>query len=142
MLADRLARLATLSPTALRGEWLRMMKQPAPPAFTTDLLRRALVYRLQEQTQGGLAPALRAELERLGASTERTAAVVLPMARIKPGTRLVRDWGGGSHHVVVEADGFRYRDRRYGSLSQIAREITGAQWSGPRFFGLKGGFRG
>ncbi len=142
MLAERLARVATCTPTELRGEWLRVMKQPAPSAFTTDLMRRALAYRIQEQAQGGLALALRQELERLGTSTERTPTAVLPTARIKPGTRLVRDWGGASHHVVVEADGFRYRDTRYGSLSQIAREITGAQWSGPRFFGLKGAARG
>lgn len=56
--------------------------------------------------------------------------------RIKPGTRLVRDWGGNSHHVVVLEDGFLYQDRRYRSLTQIALDITGAKWSGPRFFGL------
>ncbi len=57
--------------------------------------------------------------------------------RIKAGTRLVREWGGISHHVVVLEDGYHYLERRYSSLSQIARDITGAHWSGPRFFGLK-----
>lgn len=51
-------------------------------------------------------------------------------------TGLVRDWGGASHHVVILEYGFLYRDRRYGSLTQIAFDITGAKWSGPRFFGL------
>ena len=56
--------------------------------------------------------------------------------RIKPGTRLVRDWGGATHHVLVEERGFTYRDQRYGSLSEIVSTITGTKWSGPRFFGL------
>ncbi|WP_374388004.1 DUF2924 domain-containing protein [Sandaracinobacter sp.] len=56
--------------------------------------------------------------------------------RIKPGTRLVRDWGRASHHVTVLEGGYLYRDRHYRSLSQIARDITGSHLSGPRFFGL------
>jgi hypothetical protein len=63
--------------------------------------------------------------------------MTLPAIRIKPGTRLVRDWGGASHHVVVLDRGFLYRDQQYRSLSTIAAEITGAKWSGPRFFGLR-----
>jgi hypothetical protein len=134
----KLARLATLSPTELRAEWGRLMKEPVPPALTADLIRRALAYRVQEQAAGGLPRAVRLELERLGHATERTQPIVLPTARIKPGTRLVRDWGGLSHHVVVEEGGFRYKERRYRSLSEVARAITGARWSGPRFFGLAG----
>lgn len=63
-------------------------------------------------------------------------AVAVPATRIKTGTRLVRDWGGESHHVMVLDVGYLYRDERYRSLSVIARQITGAKWSGPRFFGL------
>lgn len=138
---ETLSRLATSSPATLRIEWSRLMDEPVPPAFTSDLLRRALAYRVQEKAAGGLPRAVRLELERLGRDTGRTRPVVMASARVKPGTRLVRDWGGTSHHVVVEEDGFRYRDERYRSLSEIARAITGARWSGPRFFGL-GGVRG
>ena len=125
-----------MSPAQLRAEWLRVHKSPAP-AMTPDLLMRAIAYRLQEQEYGGLRPAVKRELERLGAQFERTDSVSVASMHIKPGTRLVRDWGGASHHVLVEDDGYSYRDQRYSSLSEIACTITGTKWSGPRFFGLK-----
>ncbi len=132
---EQLAALATMSPAQLRAEWLRLHKSPAP-AMTPDLLRRGVAYRLQEQAYGGLNPSVRRELERLGAGLDRTEPVAVGSLHIKPGTRLVRDWGGASHHVLVEADGFLYRDQRYRSLSEVACTITGTKWSGPRFFGL------
>ncbi len=136
---DLLARLTTMSSAELRSEWLKLYKRPAPD-MTIDLLRRGLAYRLQERASGSLSPATLREIERLSRQRERTGeAVVLPATRIKPGTRLVRDWGGSSHHVVVLDQDYLYRDRRYPSLSMIACEITGAKWSGPRFFGLKTG---
>ena len=136
---DLLTRLTTMSSAELRSEWLKLYKRPAPD-MTIDLLRRGLAYRLQERASGGLSPATLREIERLSRQRERTGeAIVLPATRIKPGTRLVRDWGGSSHHVVVLDQDYLYRDRRYPSLSMIACEITGAKWSGPRFFGLKTG---
>ena len=57
--------------------------------------------------------------------------------RLKPGTRLIRRWHGNVHHVLILDEGLEHEGRRYQSLSQIARAITGAQWSGPRFFGLR-----
>jgi hypothetical protein len=59
------------------------------------------------------------------------------MARTKSGTRLIRSWQGKTHTVTVEESGYQYEGRRYRSLSEIARQITGTQWSGPLFFGLK-----
>jgi hypothetical protein len=135
-LDDKLAALAAMSPAQLRGEWLRIHKTPAP-AMTPDLLRRGIGYRLQELVHGGLRPAIKRELERLGTQMERTEPVAVASLHIKPGTRLVRDWGGASHHVLVEERGFSYREQRYRSLSEIACIITGTKWSGPRFFGLK-----
>ena len=126
--------LATMSDAALRAEWERVHRAPAPAGFTPDLLRRGLAYRVQEKAHGGLSARVRRELERHpGAAT----ATVAPALRIKPGTQLVRDWGGSTHYVLVLGDDqYSYRDQRYASLSAIARLITGAQWSGPRFFGL------
>ena len=60
-----------------------------------------------------------------------------PKTQYLPGTRLIREWQGVTHEVVIEEKGFRWQQQNYGSLSHIAREITGARWSGPRFFGLK-----
>lgn len=134
-LEEKLTALATMSPAQLRAEWLRVYKSE-PPAMTPDLLRRAVAYRLQEQAYGGLKPAVTRGLERLGAGLDRTEPVAVGSLHIKPGTRLVRDWGGASHHVLVEEGGFSYRDQRYKSLSEIACTITGTKWSGPRFFGL------
>jgi Protein of unknown function (DUF2924) len=56
---------------------------------------------------------------------------------LEPGTRLVREWRGVTHIVLIHADGIEWRGQRYRSLSVVARKITGARWSGPRFFGLK-----
>ena len=136
-LEDKLTALATMSSAQLAGEWQRVLKSPAP-AMTPDLIRRGIAYRLQEQVHGGLKPSVIRELERIGGQSDRTAPVAVAGMHIKPGTRLVRDWGGVTHHVLVDEEGFAYRDQRYSSLSEIASTITGTKWSGPRFFGLKG----
>ncbi len=57
--------------------------------------------------------------------------------RLKPGAKLVREWRGETHDVLVLEDGFQWRGRQWRSLSAIAREISGTHWSGPRFFGLQ-----
>ncbi len=57
---------------------------------------------------------------------------------LHPGTRLIREWNGVTHRVEVEEQGLLWRGTRYSSLSAVARAITGARWSGPRFFGVAG----
>jgi len=133
-----LAALATMSSAQLRSQWLSVFKSAAPP-LTADLLARGIAWRLQERVHGGLSTATARELQRLKRQLDASGNVSLNVnqGRVKPGTRLVREWGGTSHHVVVLESGYHYRDRRYASLSQVARDITGAHWSGPRFFGLK-----
>lgn len=132
--AARLDVLATLSSAELRHEWCR----EAPP-LTADLLRRGIAWKLQERVHGGLPSAVQHALKRLHRELAASGKVSthVHQGRIKPGSRLVRDWGGETHHVLVLDSGFHYRDRRYASLSQSAREITGAHWSGGRFFGLR-----
>ncbi|MEH3107442.1 MAG: DUF2924 domain-containing protein [Sphingomonas fennica] len=134
-LAMQLERLPTMSATALRGEWLRVLKHPAPD-ITADLLRRGIAYRLQEKAMSGLSPWAKKEIERLCRVYAEKGEVAPPRRKIKLGTWLVRDWGGRSHHVLVVDGGFLYREQRYRSLSTIATKITGTRWSGPRFFGL------
>jgi hypothetical protein len=77
-----------------------------------------------------MAAHLANELETAG----RIAAPSAP--RIKPGARLIREWHGRTHAVCVTDVGFEFEGATYRSLTKIAREITGTQWSGPRFFGL------
>lgn len=135
-LAGELAALATMSPAQLRAEWRRVYRQ-SPPAYTADLLARGIAWKLQERVHGGLSAATAREIQQLKRQLDRAGSMKVTEGRIKPGTRLVRDWGGVAHHVLVLDSGFLYLDRRYNSLSQIARDITGAHWSGPRFFGTR-----
>jgi Protein of unknown function (DUF2924) len=138
-LEEELAALATMSPAQLRDKWQRVYREPPPP-FAPDLLARGIAYRMQERAYGKLPTATRREIERLQRQFEKTGEVSMEAcATTKPGTLLVREWQQVQHHVLILEDGYLYRDRRYSSLTQIANEITGAHWSGPRFFGLRRG---
>ena len=134
-LSAQLAALQTMTQVQLRAEWLRVHRS-APPPLTADLLARGIAWQLQERVHGGLPPSAVRELARLAKELAGQESINITAGRIKPGTRLVRDWGRTSHHVTVLERGFLYRDRHYRSLSQIARDITGSHMSGPRFFGL------
>ena len=79
----------------------------------------------------------RRALARAGEDIARGSPPSAPPSTIKPGTRLLREWQGVTHEVIVLDDGVRYRGETWGSLSAVAREITGTRWSGPLFFGLK-----
>ena len=129
-------RLRSLSLEELRGEW-RRLNQANAPKISRDLLVLGLGYKLQEIEQGGLGQATKRKLATL-AKTLRTTGRVGPMPSLslKPGARLVREWHGRAHIVSVTEDGFEYAGASYASLTQIAKLITGAHWSGPRFFGL------
>ena len=102
-----------------------------------DLLVRGIAYKIQEQAFGGLSKAMRRRLATLTRqSSEDGGAVLVPSIVLKPGTRLIREWRGETCSVLVQKDGFQWRGTTYRSLTTIAKEITGAHWSGPRFFGL------
>ena len=141
-LDDKLAGLANLTPAELRAEWQRLYRMPAP-RISPDLLSRGIAWQLQERALGGLAPAVARQLKRLAASraagTRATGALPAPAnaSDLRPGTTLMRSWGDHSWSVLVTEDGLVFEGRHYDSLSKIAREITGAHWSGPRFFGLR-----
>jgi hypothetical protein len=99
---------------------------------------RAIAYRMQERAHGGLAPATRRRLRSLVGEIETKGIGAFdPGIALKPGARLVREWGGRRHSVVVLENGFDYDGERYPSLTKIAILITGAHWSGPRFFGIR-----
>lgn len=126
-LEEQLAALASLRRRQLQQEWERVCKEPAPN-LSADLLRLGIAYRLQQKARGGLSRASRFQLQE--GKGEQPA--------IKPGTRFVRSWNGRTVSVEAQKDGFVFEDRIYNSLSAIAREVTGTNWSGPRFFGLRG----
>ena len=141
-LADKLEALAAMPPAQLRDEWQRLYKAPAP-RVSANVLTCGIGWALQERALGGLSPNHARELKRLAAAHadgDETSITVsaLPMSAsdLRPGTTLMRSWGDRSWSVLVTEDGLVFEGRRYASLSKIAREITGAHWSGPRFFGL------
>ena len=133
-LDTKLAALATLSPAELRAEWERLYRAAAP-RISPDLLIRGLAWQLQVKAHGGPSPSTMRELREMVA-TERGAETNPPLPTLRPGTQLMRSWGDKSWSVLVVEDGFIFEGERYASLSPIARMITGAHWSGPRFFGL------
>lgn len=132
---DPFDRLAKMKPAELRSRWREVYRRVAPD-IGPDFLRRGIAYRLQERGQGSLTSSTRREIERQIKRLGRHDGVTVSSPSLKPGTRLVRSWRGRMHQVLVLEDGFEFDGRRYGSLTQIASDITGAHWSGPRFFGL------
>ena len=141
-LEREIAELPKMDVSQLQAKWRSSLKEAPPPHIRKQLLVPLLAYKLQEQAYGGLKPEVRRYLIKLAASYRRdpntkAAAFEVPR-RIKPGTRLLRQWNGKTHQVTVIENGFEYEGERYKSLSVIARLITGTRWSGPLFFGLKG----
>ena len=115
----------------LRREWRRLYRGE-PPRISRDLLIRGVGYRLQEIQHGGLGKSTRRKLKTL-AKMFRTEGRVAPDPglSLKPGARLIREWHGRTHTVTVTEAGFEYAGASYSSLTTIAKEITGAHWSGP-----------
>jgi hypothetical protein len=138
-IGDLLKALPEMNRTALCKQWQEHFRKPAPDGVRKELLVRVLAYGIQEQAYGGLSAQSRRRLDEVAAamSTGDPKAVVSNMVSARPGTQLIRSWRGKTHTVRIEESGYQYDGRRYRSLSEIARHITGTQWSGPLFFGLK-----
>lgn len=132
---EQLGLLASLSPAHLREEW-NSIEGSTPPSVTPSLLRRLVAQRLQEHSHGALPARVARELARI-AKDGPGADPARPRSELTPGTRLVREWNGQTISVEVLEEGFACAGQTWRSLSKIARHITGAHWSGPRFFGLK-----
>lgn len=136
---NQLTLLATMSKPKLLVLWKQVSRITPPRQVRRDLLIRLLAYRIQEQAYGGLSAETGKRLNELARKFNSNPDTdVSGVPRIKPGTRLIRDWRGQSHRVTVLEKGYQYSGKRYPSLSQIARLITGTRWSGPLFFGLRG----
>src|SRR5712671_6220005 len=137
-----LDRLPTMPIANLRKRYRELFRTEPPKAFGPDLLRRSIAHRIQEKAYGGLATPTRRLLDQLvkAAMAKPNGRLELPQ-RIKPGSELVRTWKGKTYRVMVMADGFAHDGKTFASLSEIATDITGTRWNGPRFFGLRAGFR-
>ena len=140
-LLQEVTALAGMSYKALKDRW-RALYGTEPPAYKRQLMVRRLAYRIQELALGGLSESVKAQLERIATEDDfgskgrkagcRRREKNGPVA----GTRLIREWRGRRYVVTALRDGYEYDSRKYRSLSAIAKAITGAHHSGPRFFGL------
>lgn len=118
----------------LRERW-EQMGEGAAPRVPPSVLRRMLAQRLQERRHGGLPALVKREVLRLASDADQNTAQSHRL-QLLPGTRLVREWNEHAISVDVLEEGFAYDNCTWRSLSEIARHVTGAHWSGPRFFGL------
>jgi hypothetical protein len=132
---DRLPRMPIVD---LRNRYRELFRTEPPNAFGPDLLRRSIAHRIQERAYGGLSRDHQRLLDQLvrAARAKPNGRLELPR-RIKPGSELVRTWKRKTYRVVVLEKGFAWEGRTFSSLSEIATEITGTNWNGPRFFGLR-----
>lgn len=150
---QEVAALGDLSREELPERWAKVYGHPPPKGARCDFLLRAAAWHLQANRLGGLSPDTRRLLRAATAQVKEKPAetrsgtgaaeldspastVTPPRKQLSPGTRLVRDWNGRAHVVDVLEEGFAFEGRLHKSLTAIARQITGAHWSGPRFFGL------
>jgi hypothetical protein len=141
LLEQDIEALADLSRPGLVERWRCHYRGDPPKGISSRLLIRAAAYAMQERRYGGLKPATKRRLRKIADGTrEGRCRGRKAMPRLQPGTRLIREWQGVTHVVEAVERGFVWNGEWHRSLSAIARAITGARWSGPRFFGLTSGF--
>ncbi len=137
-LADKgeIAGLADRPTHELRLSWRKLYRRDPPLGLSRDLMIRALASKMQERAYGGPSQSMKRRLNTLAGVFVKGSSSFDPGVVLKTGARLVRQWHGHAHTVLVLEDGFEYEGQRYRSLTMIAARITGAHWSGPRFFGV------
>ena len=137
-LSRRIATLPDLDKAQLLKVWAENFAQGPPPKLRKEIMVPVLAYRMQEREFGGLSHTARTRLKDI-AQSHRTEKPSNDIAtpNLATGTRLIRRWHGQVHEVLSTDRGYEYRGKNYGSLSKIAREITGTRWSGPAFFGTR-----
>ena len=130
--------LNDLDLAAIRERWHQLFGNPPPKSLRHAFLVSACAYGIRTRAYGGLSAATRRRLRQIAEAKREGKAPPRAPATAKAGTRLIRAWGGTTHVVMAMADGrFAYQGTTYRSLSAIARAITGTNWNGKTFFGLK-----
>jgi hypothetical protein len=135
-LQQEIADLPTIDIDGLREKWTALFGFNPSPLLGRPFMIGSIAYRLQEKRFGGLKPSIQQLLEQVCEAALDADLPRLPKPRAAAGTVLIREWRGVRHRVTVLDDAVVYRGQRYKSLSEVARIIPGARWSGPRFFGL------
>ncbi|MBL8688954.1 MAG: DUF2924 domain-containing protein [Rhodospirillaceae bacterium] len=140
MVNELLSRIERADLAELRALWIRELGEPLPACGNRLYLRLTLAWRVQVAADVRKSKRVTQRLDRLAEKQAVHSNLRgLPAPAMPRGTELIREWQGTKHRVLIVSDGFIYQGDRYASLSVIARKITGTRWSGPRFFGLKGG---
>ena len=143
-LGDEIAHLRDLDLHGLRARWKSMLRQQPPSHLPRHLLFAVLAYRLQAAELGDLDPTTARLLRQIAAAgggtleaSQLTEVFGRRRTELKPGTILMREWNAQAYRVMVVDDGFALNGKTYDSLSKVAFAITGTNWNGPRFFGLR-----
>jgi hypothetical protein len=140
---DEISHLRDLDLKGLRARWQSVLQRPAPDHLPRHLLFAIIAYRIQADLFGDLDQETRQLLDRTGAKesgaamSARLISFDQKRTELTPGTVLVREWDRRSQRVMVMSDGFAWNGQTYDSLSKVAFAITGTNWNGPRFFGLR-----
>jgi len=137
-LETEIGRLPALSLLELRNHWKKPFGHSAPKSLRRNFLARAVAYQMQVEAYGGLSVATKRRLrEIVNAVRNGDASAALGSNRIKPGTQMIRQWQNTTHKVTALNEGFEWDGRTYKSLSAVANAITGTNWNGYAFFGIK-----
>ena len=126
------AEIEAMERDALVSVWAEIGFGPVPHRMSAAFLRQAIIFEAQAHVHGGFAKSFRKRLSKAAITKSQRKT----RNNLQIGSRLMREWNGITHTVVVTERGFEWHGQTYRSLSAIAREITGAHWSGPRFFDL------
>jgi len=135
----QLAALQRLSVNELKVKWEDFFASAAPNNSRAFLEVR-IAGRIQELTYGGLSRDTRRALDLLADEVEGKISrkgMADDARNPLPGTKLVREWDGIEHSVTVLHDGYDLSGKKFKSLSAVAKAITGTNWNGFRFFGLR-----
>jgi hypothetical protein len=138
------ANLEGLDLNGLRRQWRAHLGGEAPAHLSRWLLMKVLAYRLQSDAFGDLDKSIRRILrsrkeDGVGAPFDRRAPQTREGLGLKAGALLMREWNGRLERVMILDEGFAWNGQTFGSLSQIAKAMTGTKWNGHRFFGLRQG---
>ena len=125
--------LKTLDRAAHLDLWCEVFGRPPPKHISIGFMQRAISFEQQSRSERRIS---KQTLRRLKAIAKGGAPSTNTVTSLKPGTHLMREWNGRTYQVEVVGDGFVMDRKTYRSLSAIAKRITGAHWSGPRFFGI------